>query len=245
MPTVKTRLVLPVARLTSYPQAETTHRRRGVFRVSPGRAIDDLRQELERAGALRATLELDVRDGDIRTDGQLRANARPFSPRVVVSFEHPTAGWLRYPCDTFSDHLDNIRAIALALEALRAVERYGVVRRAEQYAGWKALPASTTSTLSSAQAAKVLAEYGYPGAPWGTIVGPRTHTELREELEAAILSSRDEYEQARRLARKRVHPDVAASNAAHGVISAHDPRAAWDQVEAACAVLDALHGITR
>ncbi len=242
MPTPKARLTLPVARLTSYPQAETNPRRRGVFRVSPGRAIDDLRQELERAGALRATLELDVRDGDIRADGQLRANSRPFSPRVVVSFEHPTAGWLRYPCDTFSDHLDNIRAIALALEALRAVERYGVVRRAEQYAGWKALPASTSPTLSSAQAAKVLAEYGYPGAPEGTAIAPSTHTSLRQQLREAILASRDEYEAARRIARKRVHPDVIA---AHGMINVQDPRAAWDQVEAACAVLDALHGIER
>jgi hypothetical protein len=236
------RLVLPVARLTSYPQAETTNRRRGVFRVSPGRAIDDLRQELERAGALRATLELDVRDGDIKNDGQLRANSRPFSPRVVVSFEHPTAGWLRYPCDTFSDHLDNIRAIALALEALRAVERYGVVRRAEQYAGWKALPASTAPTLTTEAAAAVLAEYGYPGAPAGTIFAPSTHISLRQQLRNAILASRDEYDAARRIARKRAHPDVAASQ---GVVSAHDPRAAWDQVEAACAVLDALHGIRR
>lgn len=47
---------------------------------------------------------------------------------------------LRYPCDTFDDWQDNVRAIALALEALRTVDRYGVTKRAEQYKGWAALP---------------------------------------------------------------------------------------------------------
>ncbi len=221
MPTPKARLTLPVARLTSYPQAETDPRRRGVFRVSPGRAIDDLRQELERAGALRATLELDVRDGDIRTDGQLRANSRPYSPRVVVSFEHPTAGWLRYPCDTFTDHLDNIRAIALALEALRAVERYGVVRRAEQYAGWKALPATTTPTLSLEQAAKLLLSYV-------------TDDPSKDGTWVQIVEDQDVYLEHRRLARAATHPDRLGGN-----------RFSWDMVEAACAVLDARWGIRR
>jgi hypothetical protein len=36
----------------------------------------------------------------------------------------------------------NVRAIALALEALRAVDRYGVTKRGEQYQGWTALPAA-------------------------------------------------------------------------------------------------------
>lgn len=47
---------------------------------------------------------------------------------------------LRLPCDTFSYWKDNVRAVALALEALRKIDRYGV-RTGSQYAGFKALPA--------------------------------------------------------------------------------------------------------
>jgi hypothetical protein len=32
---------------------------------------------------------------------------------------------------------DNLRAVALGLEALRRVERYGIAQRGEQYAGWR------------------------------------------------------------------------------------------------------------
>lgn len=45
----------------------------------------------------------------------------------------PRRGHLSYPCDTFTTLQDNLRVIALALEALRMVDRYGVTRRGEQY----------------------------------------------------------------------------------------------------------------
>lgn len=44
------------------------------------------------------------------------------------------------------------RAIALSLTALRAVDRYGVSRRGEQYTGWQALPAEASLTLDKAAA---------------------------------------------------------------------------------------------
>lgn len=48
---------------------------------------------------------------------------------------------LSYPCDSCDNWQHNVRSIALALQALRAVDRYGVTRRAEQYRGWGKLPA--------------------------------------------------------------------------------------------------------
>ena len=51
----------------------------------------------------------------------------------------------------------NTRAIALALEALRAVDRYGVTRRGEQYVGWQALPARAGEAMTRAEAAALLA----------------------------------------------------------------------------------------
>jgi hypothetical protein len=49
-------------------------------------------------------------------------------------------GSLSYPCDKFSHWQDNLRAIALSMEALRKVDRYGVTRGGEQYRGFAALP---------------------------------------------------------------------------------------------------------
>lgn len=59
---------------------------------------------------------------------------------MILSFESKV-GFLSYPCDTYTDWQANVRAIALALAALRAVDRYGVTRRAEQYKGWARLEA--------------------------------------------------------------------------------------------------------
>ncbi len=47
----------------------------------------------------------------------------------------------RFPCDRFKHWDDNLRAISLTLERMRAVDRYGVTLNKQQYAGFKALPA--------------------------------------------------------------------------------------------------------
>ena len=103
-----------------------------------------LKHELERLQASNVVIEMDLTEVDIRRDGLPRNNARPTTPRVCLSMDSPY-GPLRYPCDTFLSWQDNVRGIALALEALRKVDRYGVTKRGEQYTGWKALPASRGS----------------------------------------------------------------------------------------------------
>lgn len=78
---------------------------------------------------------------DIRLDGKPRADARQFNhPGVEISFDS-RFGRLTYATDEFNDWQDNVRAIALSLEALRAVDRYGVSKRGQQYAGWAQLAA--------------------------------------------------------------------------------------------------------
>ena len=84
-----------------------------------------------------------MREADLRLDGLPRADRRARTPGVVLSFEAtavPGRPKLRYEVGTFTDWQDNLRAIALGLQALRAVDRYGVTKRGEQYAGWRALP---------------------------------------------------------------------------------------------------------
>jgi hypothetical protein len=63
---------------------------------------------------------------------------------VILSFT-AKVGALSYPCDTFTTWQDNVRAIALALEALRKVDRYGVTTHGEQYRGFLALEGATAA----------------------------------------------------------------------------------------------------
>lgn len=85
-------------------------------------------------------MQVDCAERDIRLDGMLRADARPMSPAIAVNIETRKKGDLLFVCGRFHDWQDNVRAIALGLEALRRVERYGIVQADEQYRGWQALP---------------------------------------------------------------------------------------------------------
>lgn len=80
---------------------------------------------------------------------------------VGVSFDSKH-GPLTYETAEFATWQDNLRAIALGLEALRAVDRYGISKRGEQYRGWKALPMSSDDTgiHDEAQAREWLAQWG-------------------------------------------------------------------------------------
>jgi hypothetical protein len=115
-----------------------------------------LEHELWHLDADRVVLELDVREQDIRIDGTLRANARTeASPAVRLAFVTPD-GPMQFATDRYGwDYADrpisdgwkqNARAIALGLEALRKVDRYGITRNREQYRGFQALPPGTGVT---------------------------------------------------------------------------------------------------
>lgn len=116
--------------------------RRSLFSAQLRQTLKLLARELDMIYAEQVVVELDVRDRDIRIDGYPRANARPDSPAVRVSFKSKH-GPLSYATGEFSDWQDNLRAIALSLEALRAVDRYGVSKRGEQYRGWRAIEMGT------------------------------------------------------------------------------------------------------
>lgn len=120
------------------------------FSASWTDTVDILDRELHHLGASEAVLQLAITERECRLDGWIRANAKPEHPGVIISFES-VHGPLRYWTDEFkwggSGHLPgwqaNVRAIALGLEALRKVDRYGIARRGEQYRGWNALPPGT------------------------------------------------------------------------------------------------------
>jgi hypothetical protein len=116
--------------------------RRSPFDSAWSTTLDDLDREAHQLGAKLVVIEGSWRTTAVRRDGQLRADVRdPEHPGVVVRLTGTAHGDLAYPCDTFDRWRDNVRAIALALESLRRVDRYGVAGRGEQYRGFAALTA--------------------------------------------------------------------------------------------------------
>lgn len=134
-------------------------RRQATFKATYPATLGLLFREAEKLGARDLVLQVDISERYIRTDGLPYANAKYGSnPGVIVSFES-NHGPLRYATDAYTEWQDNLRAIALSLEALRAVDRYGLSKRGEQYTGWKALPAgSGFATADHAEA--WMREYG-------------------------------------------------------------------------------------
>lgn len=143
--------------------AETHERRRSPFSATFGTTIGELSRELRALGATRIVLGLGLRESQIRHDGLPRADARTDDPRVQLAFETMFGESLVFNVDAFRDWRDNLRAIALGLESLRRVDRYGITRSGEQYRGWKALPMSTDpadSIQTREQARAVIDQYG-------------------------------------------------------------------------------------
>lgn len=103
-----------------------------------------LRRETAMLEAKKLVLEMDITEGDLKIDGTPRVNARPRSPHIALTFES-MHGPLRYDTEVFTRWQDNLRGIALGMESLRRVERFGIVKSGQQYQGWKALEAGATT----------------------------------------------------------------------------------------------------
>lgn len=186
-----------------------------------------LERELDHLGAKNIVLEVDVAEHEIRRDGQgVLTSARPATPAVRLAFDS-RHGPMLHRCDSHvrgaatkmikgepvpkmvQDWQHNVRALALTLEALRAVDRYGAAETGEQYTGFKALPAGRAmpaSHMTAEEAWSILGSFG-----------DRPVLEQR-----AAGDARAQYRSAQAFA----HPDR------------HDgDRTLWDQVEQAGRVL--------
>jgi hypothetical protein len=142
--------------IDAWPGELTKHRKRSQFHAQWGMTLKLLGTELRQLGAKNGNLLSAVDERDILLDGtRPRAKAYAAHPGVILAFDSKH-GPLKYACDRFDHWQDNIRAIALGLEALRAVERYAITRKGEQYQGFKQLAASTPSRE---EAAGVLAKF--------------------------------------------------------------------------------------
>ncbi len=124
------------------PLAKPPYRSRKAssFKAKWGDTLDKLEKELRYLGARDIIVQAGFELQEIRNDGWPRGGARAVHPAVVISFRDNAGNPLSFPCDTYDNYEDNMRAIALSLEALRAVNRYGVTKGHEQYKGFTALP---------------------------------------------------------------------------------------------------------
>lgn len=131
--------------ITRWPGPETEHRRNAPFRAPHSATEKLLDAELRRilVAGNKAALQVVTRNGpgDRRNDGQLYARAVATHPGVRLSIQS-VHGPLTYSTDRFSTWQDNLRAIALGLQALRTVDRYGIGSSGEQYRGWRAIEAT-------------------------------------------------------------------------------------------------------
>lgn len=217
---------LDVRPLTTWPGPLTSphERRRSQFSAPIRNTLAILNRELWHIGAMTSVMEVAIPPEQFRIDGRPRATARAEHPGVVLSLPKTDLGPLRYATDLFTTWQDNLRAIALGLEALRKVERYGITRRGEQYVGFKALPPGTAlgqaSHMTIDVAVRVILDEAHPGSTPHFLEEQAANWQagrLVEEIRASLV----------RRAKANAHPDRHNGD-----------RSRWDAVEAAVQVLE-------
>ena len=177
----------------------TANRQRAPFSAGWTPTLHLLNREIEALQTpeqrlVRWVMQIDVPPHHIRNDGELYVKAVAKTPAVRVAFDSKH-GPLTYATDRFTQWQDNARAIALSLEALRKVDRFGVGGKGEQYRGWTAI-SNRPATMTREQAAEFIAwhagaEHGNEAAVWAD----------------KMLHDLAELQRAYYLAAKRMHPD--------------------------------------
>jgi hypothetical protein len=128
--------------INEWPGALTTHRRTAPFSATLAATMELLNRETRALAAADVRIQIAVPASKFRLDGMPYADAKATHPGIILTMRSKH-GPLSYPCDTFTTWQDNLRAIALALEALRKVDRYGVTKGGEQYRGFLAIEGPT------------------------------------------------------------------------------------------------------
>jgi hypothetical protein len=156
--------------LAAWTDPETERRQSAnVFKADWDSTLRLLRFEAEQLESTSMVVQVVTAEADLRQDGMLRTRAQVLHPGAVVTLDTPR-GPLRFATDMYEQRWGygltswqaNIRAIALGLEALRAVDRYGITHRAEQYRGWLQLTAGDGAPTTLEEALALLDSFGGP-----------------------------------------------------------------------------------
>lgn len=117
---------------------------RSQFRSSYPKTLNYLERELNYLKAHSVTVQAGFPSDRIRNDGWPYSSARPEHPAVVLHFMRGKE-LFSFRSLKFASFEENLRAIGLTMEALRSVDRYGVVE-GEQYQGFKQIAAPSVET---------------------------------------------------------------------------------------------------
>lgn len=191
--------------IDQWPGQFTALRKTSPFSAPPEKTYRLLREEVDKLQKRWSDIVIQVAipEDEFKVDGTPKVRAWHRHPGVIVSFES-MHGPLRYWTDVFQGWADNLRAIALGLEALRKIDRYGLGSRGEQYTGWKAIgsgiPMGAASGWASAEDAArcLLNAAGLSG------------TAIEVEI---MLDASDPRQSVYRAACKAHHPDVGGDHA--------------------------------
>jgi hypothetical protein len=151
-----------------------------LFRQTFGRARDELLAEIGRLGGKNVILSTNI---PLRNDGLPRADARePEDPGVAVYFDYNKKP-MCFASDRYYYVRQNIRAIALTIDALRGIERWGASDMMERaFRGFTSIEDKRDE-------------------PWRSVLG---------FSESSFPSLEEMMKQYRELA-KRFHPDAGGS----------------------------------
>jgi hypothetical protein len=200
-------LNIQIRPIVTWPGKENKDQKWSPFRVGYNQTLQLLESELVKCDAVMSSLVLEmwVDRRMIRQDGQLRADAKVLKPGVIFRFTRKTNRRysqergayiydpqnVSYPCDAFTDWQDNLRAIALSMERLRSVERYGVFKY-DEIVSRLALPSAEGKVSTRESAAAFMA----------------THSGVAMK---EILFSETARSQAYRKAAQKLHPDAGGN----------------------------------
>lgn len=173
--------------LPKWDRLPALERRKSSFKQTYLQTLDLLEYEIGRLQGREIRIEAGFTLAQLRNDGWPRNGERPAHPGVVLYFE-TADGALAFPAAAYAGMQANMHAIALTLECLRAVDRYGVTLAHEQYRGFLALPAPVTYGTVD-QAAIMLASIA---------AVPKDY----------ILDSAEAFRNAYRIAAAQLHPDA-------------------------------------
>ncbi len=124
-------------------------RRRAPYKTEPSRAVQHLQDELRRLGAVGAyviSTNVPTRKNGVAPISDAR---NPEDPGVSVYWSTNTFKDRVIACDKWLKVYDNVHAIGLAIEAMRAIERAGATQVLERaFSAFGALPAASAAPIN-------------------------------------------------------------------------------------------------
>lgn len=188
---------------------------RDAFKTGWPATLEKLEHELKKQGAMNIEIAAGFGMGDIRNDGWPMTGRKPGHPGVILSFT-TRQGKLTFPCGNYARYEANVHAIALTLENLRAIDRYGV-SHGQQFAGFAQIAAPASQRVMTVEEAA------------GLVVGiARPQSDMAAQLVAMVVHDRTIFNAMYRDAAGIVHPDNQTTG----------DRERWDRLEIAKAVLE-------